>query len=72
MAFEIEIVANLIFYAGYITISQENVVYFQVEQAIKDDNCCFGTVDSWLLYKLTKGENGNKEKNRHRESREKN
>ncbi|KAH0624042.1 hypothetical protein JD844_007351, partial [Phrynosoma platyrhinos] len=27
----------------------------QVEQAIKEDNCCFGTVDTWLLYKLTKG-----------------
>nr|XP_056706378.1 putative glycerol kinase 5 [Euleptes europaea] len=27
----------------------------EVEQAIKDDNCCFGTVDTWLLYKLTKG-----------------
>ncbi|KAL8187824.1 UNVERIFIED_CONTAM: putative glycerol kinase 5, partial [Gekko kuhli] len=26
----------------------------EVEQAIKDDNCCFGTVDTWLLYKLTK------------------
>ncbi|XP_048361966.1 putative glycerol kinase 5 isoform X2 [Sphaerodactylus townsendi] len=27
----------------------------EVEQAVKDDNCCFGTVDTWLLYKLTKG-----------------
>uniref|UniRef100_A0ABM5G393 Glycerol kinase 5 isoform X2 n=1 Tax=Pogona vitticeps TaxID=103695 RepID=A0ABM5G393_9SAUR len=27
----------------------------EVEQAIRDDNCCFGTVDTWLLYKLTKG-----------------
>ncbi|XP_042314581.1 putative glycerol kinase 5 isoform X3 [Sceloporus undulatus] len=27
----------------------------EVEQAIKEDNCCFGTVDTWLLYKLTKG-----------------
>ncbi|XP_062988231.1 putative glycerol kinase 5 [Elgaria multicarinata webbii] len=27
----------------------------EVEQATKDDNCCFGTVDTWLLYKLTKG-----------------
>ncbi|XP_026557349.1 putative glycerol kinase 5 isoform X1 [Pseudonaja textilis] len=27
----------------------------EVEQAAKDDNCCFGTVDTWLLYKLTKG-----------------
>lgn len=31
-------------------------VYLQVEQAAKDGNCCFGTVDTWLLYKLTKGE----------------
>ncbi|XP_053167233.1 putative glycerol kinase 5 isoform X2 [Hemicordylus capensis] len=27
----------------------------KVEQAAKDDNCCFGTIDTWLLYKLTKG-----------------
>ncbi|XP_053246145.1 putative glycerol kinase 5 [Podarcis raffonei] len=27
----------------------------EVEQASKDDNCCFGTIDTWLLYKLTKG-----------------
>ncbi|XP_053167231.1 putative glycerol kinase 5 isoform X1 [Hemicordylus capensis] len=27
----------------------------EVEQAAKDDNCCFGTIDTWLLYKLTKG-----------------
>ncbi|XP_060623775.2 putative glycerol kinase 5 isoform X1 [Anolis sagrei] len=27
----------------------------EVEQAIKEDNCCFGTIDTWLLYKLTKG-----------------
>ncbi|XP_061492900.1 putative glycerol kinase 5 isoform X2 [Rhineura floridana] len=28
---------------------------YEVEQAIKDNNCCFGTIDTWLLYKLTKG-----------------
>uniref|UniRef100_A0A8D0GYM2 Glycerol kinase 5 n=1 Tax=Sphenodon punctatus TaxID=8508 RepID=A0A8D0GYM2_SPHPU len=27
----------------------------EVRQAAKEDNCCFGTVDTWLLYKLTKG-----------------
>ncbi|XP_044288813.1 putative glycerol kinase 5 isoform X2 [Varanus komodoensis] len=27
----------------------------EVEQAAKEDNCCFGTLDTWLLYKLTKG-----------------
>ncbi|XP_025028835.1 putative glycerol kinase 5 isoform X2 [Python bivittatus] len=27
----------------------------EVEQAAKDGDCCFGTVDTWLLYKLTKG-----------------
>ncbi|XP_063162720.1 putative glycerol kinase 5 [Candoia aspera] len=27
----------------------------EVEQAVKDGDCCFGTVDTWLLYKLTKG-----------------
>ncbi|XP_039999147.1 putative glycerol kinase 5 [Xiphias gladius] len=29
--------------------------YKQVRQAIAEGNCCFGTVDSWLLFKLTKG-----------------
>ena len=28
---------------------------FQVRQAIAEGNCCFGTVDAWLLFKLTKG-----------------
>lgn len=27
----------------------------QVCQAVSEDNCCFGTIDTWLLYKLTKG-----------------
>ncbi|KAF7223361.1 glycerol kinase 5 [Nothobranchius furzeri] len=29
--------------------------YKQVRQAIKEDTCCFGTIDTWLLFKLTKG-----------------
>ncbi|XP_006027347.2 putative glycerol kinase 5 [Alligator sinensis] len=27
----------------------------EVHQAAKENNCCFGTIDTWLLYKLTKG-----------------
>ncbi|KAI1235837.1 hypothetical protein IHE44_0001926 [Lamprotornis superbus] len=27
----------------------------QAEEAAKKNNCCFGTVDTWLLYRLTKG-----------------
>ncbi|MED6263801.1 putative glycerol kinase 5, partial [Characodon lateralis] len=26
-----------------------------VHQAIEEGNCCFGTIDTWLLFKLTKG-----------------
>ncbi|XP_077472415.1 glycerol kinase 5 isoform X5 [Stigmatopora argus] len=29
--------------------------YKQVARAASDGNCCFGTVDTWLLFKLTKG-----------------
>lgn len=29
--------------------------FFQVCQAIDEGYCCFGTIDSWLLFKLTKG-----------------
>uniref|UniRef100_A0AAY4AC77 Glycerol kinase 5 n=1 Tax=Denticeps clupeoides TaxID=299321 RepID=A0AAY4AC77_9TELE len=25
--------------------------------AVREGNCCFGTIDTWLLYKLTKGKN---------------
>ncbi|MEQ2201289.1 putative glycerol kinase 5, partial [Xenoophorus captivus] len=25
-----------------------------VHQAIEEGNCCFGTIDTWLLFKLTK------------------
>lgn len=28
---------------------------FQVRQAVAEGNCCFGTIDTWLLFKLTKG-----------------
>ncbi|KAG8445514.1 hypothetical protein GDO86_010325 [Hymenochirus boettgeri] len=27
----------------------------EVQQAAEEGNCCFGTIDTWLLYKLTKG-----------------
>ncbi|KAM4552405.1 glycerol kinase 5 isoform 1-T2 [Odontesthes bonariensis] len=29
--------------------------YKQICQAIDEGNCCFGTIDTWLLFKLTKG-----------------
>ncbi|KAM6990330.1 glycerol kinase 5 [Tautogolabrus adspersus] len=29
--------------------------YKQVRNAVAEGNCCFGTIDTWLLYKLTKG-----------------
>lgn len=29
--------------------------YQQVRQAIAEGNCCFGTIDTWLLFRLTKG-----------------
>uniref|UniRef100_UPI00398F0C12 glycerol kinase 5 isoform X2 n=1 Tax=Pristiophorus japonicus TaxID=55135 RepID=UPI00398F0C12 len=27
----------------------------RVQEAVAEGNCCFGTIDTWLLYKLTKG-----------------
>ncbi|XP_074154544.1 glycerol kinase 5 isoform X1 [Sminthopsis crassicaudata] len=27
----------------------------EVQKAAAEENCCFGTIDTWLLYKLTKG-----------------
>ncbi|KAJ3595149.1 hypothetical protein NHX12_004453 [Muraenolepis orangiensis] len=30
--------------------------YKQLSQAVAKGTCCFGTIDTWLLYKLTKGE----------------
>lgn len=29
--------------------------YAQVKQAVAEGNCCFGTIDTWLLWKLFKG-----------------
>lgn len=29
-----------------------------MKKAVEEDNCCFGTIDTWLLYKLTKGKGG--------------
>uniref|UniRef100_A0A8D2PJK9 Glycerol kinase 5 n=1 Tax=Zosterops lateralis melanops TaxID=1220523 RepID=A0A8D2PJK9_ZOSLA len=31
------------------------IFFSQAEEAAKKNNCCFGTVDTWLLYRLTKG-----------------
>ncbi|XP_030220789.1 glycerol kinase 5 isoform X2 [Gadus morhua] len=28
----------------------------KLRQAVAEDTCCFGTIDTWLLFKLTKGE----------------
>ncbi|XP_072219100.1 glycerol kinase 5 [Leuresthes tenuis] len=30
-------------------------IFLQICQAIDEGNCCFGTIDTWLLFKLTKG-----------------
>ncbi|XP_030259651.1 glycerol kinase 5 [Sparus aurata] len=30
--------------------------YTQVRQAVAEGKCCFGTIDTWLLFKLTKGQ----------------
>ncbi|XP_004629347.1 putative glycerol kinase 5 [Octodon degus] len=27
----------------------------EVQEAVEEENCCFGTIDTWLLHKLTKG-----------------
>ncbi|KAM5291843.1 glycerol kinase 5 [Ctenodactylus gundi] len=27
----------------------------EVKNAVEEENCCFGTIDTWLLHKLTKG-----------------
>uniref|UniRef100_A0A8C9ZKR7 Glycerol kinase 5 n=1 Tax=Sander lucioperca TaxID=283035 RepID=A0A8C9ZKR7_SANLU len=50
--------------ASLITFSTQHVTfrlvwaltnYKQVRQAVAEGNCCFGTIDTWLLFKLTKG-----------------
>ncbi|XP_024433650.1 glycerol kinase 5 isoform X3 [Desmodus rotundus] len=35
--------------------SWNNSLIMKVHKAIEEENCCFGTVDTWLLHKLTKG-----------------
>uniref|UniRef100_A0A3P8WNZ0 Glycerol kinase 5 n=1 Tax=Cynoglossus semilaevis TaxID=244447 RepID=A0A3P8WNZ0_CYNSE len=30
--------------------------YKKVRQAVDEGNCCFGTIDTWLLFRLTKGQ----------------
>ncbi|TST47709.1 Glycerol kinase, glycosomal [Bagarius yarrelli] len=32
-----------------------SVVKGALKQAVDEETCCFGTIDTWLLYKLTKG-----------------
>nr|XP_055151158.1 putative glycerol kinase 5 isoform X2 [Symphalangus syndactylus] len=35
--------------------SWNNSLLMKVQKAVEEENCCFGTIDTWLLYKLTKG-----------------
>uniref|UniRef100_A0ABI7Y3D1 Glycerol kinase 5 n=1 Tax=Felis catus TaxID=9685 RepID=A0ABI7Y3D1_FELCA len=35
--------------------SWNNSFLMKVQKAVEEDNCCFGTIDTWLLHKLTKG-----------------
>ncbi|XP_058407747.1 putative glycerol kinase 5 isoform X2 [Diceros bicornis minor] len=35
--------------------SWNSSLMMKVQKAIEEENCCFGTIDTWLLYKLTKG-----------------
>ncbi|XP_020925228.1 putative glycerol kinase 5 isoform X3 [Sus scrofa] len=35
--------------------SWNSSLLMKVQKAIQEENCCFGTVDTWLLHKLTKG-----------------
>uniref|UniRef100_A0A9L0S2A9 Glycerol kinase 5 n=1 Tax=Equus caballus TaxID=9796 RepID=A0A9L0S2A9_HORSE len=35
--------------------SWNSSLIMKVQKAVEEDNCCFGTVDTWLLHKLTKG-----------------
>ncbi|MGH0146109.1 UNVERIFIED_CONTAM: hypothetical protein FKN15_045090 [Acipenser sinensis] len=50
--------------ASIITFSTQHVTFRlawalqnlkKVQEAIEEGNCCFGTIDTWLLYRLTKG-----------------
>ncbi|XP_060053454.1 putative glycerol kinase 5 isoform X3 [Erinaceus europaeus] len=35
--------------------SWNSSLLMKVRKAVEEGNCCFGTIDSWLLHKLTKG-----------------
>ncbi|XP_059544269.1 putative glycerol kinase 5 isoform X5 [Myotis daubentonii] len=35
--------------------SWNSSLIMKVQKAIEEENCCFGTIDTWLLHKLTKG-----------------
>uniref|UniRef100_A0A8C6D9L0 Glycerol kinase 5 n=1 Tax=Moschus moschiferus TaxID=68415 RepID=A0A8C6D9L0_MOSMO len=35
--------------------SWNSSLLMKVQKAVEEENCCFGTVDTWLLHKLTKG-----------------
>ncbi|MGH0119839.1 UNVERIFIED_CONTAM: hypothetical protein FKN15_043272 [Acipenser sinensis] len=50
--------------ASIITFSTQHVTFRlawalqnlkKVQEAVEEGNCCFGTIDTWLLYRLTKG-----------------
>uniref|UniRef100_A0A8K9WP04 Glycerol kinase 5 n=1 Tax=Oncorhynchus mykiss TaxID=8022 RepID=A0A8K9WP04_ONCMY len=43
--------------ASLIVFSTQHVTFrlAWLSQAVAEGNCCFGTIDTWLLYKLTKG-----------------
>uniref|UniRef100_T1IIH9 Probable glycerol kinase n=1 Tax=Strigamia maritima TaxID=126957 RepID=T1IIH9_STRMM len=42
----------------YWLINQENESGRNIAQAIENENCAFGTIDSWILWNLTGGANG--------------
>ncbi|MGH0145667.1 UNVERIFIED_CONTAM: hypothetical protein FKN15_015302 [Acipenser sinensis] len=50
--------------ASIVTFSTQHVTFRlawalqnlkKVQEAVEEGNCCFGTIDTWLLYRLTKG-----------------
>ncbi|XP_041126280.1 putative glycerol kinase 5 isoform X2 [Polyodon spathula] len=41
--------------ASELVTSWNNSFTMKVQEAVEEGNCCFGTVDTWLLYRLTKG-----------------
>ncbi|XP_045395332.1 putative glycerol kinase 5 isoform X3 [Lemur catta] len=41
--------------AAELVKSWNSSLLMKVQKAVEEENCCFGTVDTWLLHKLTKG-----------------